>query len=72
MKLGDNIISWRSSTQPRVAKITADSAVAAMAPTAILGELVNVLRVSMMIPTPIVEIPCDNRAAIVLAIGEGS
>ena len=41
VKLGDNIISWRSSKQPQVAKSTADNDVTAMASTAMLGELVK-------------------------------
>ena len=55
-----------------MAKSTTDSEVTAMAATANLGEYVKALRESMFLPTPTFELTCDNRAAIVLAGGEGS
>ena len=72
IKIGDNTVCWRSSKQPQVAKSTADSEVTAMASTAILGDYVKTLRESLFIPTPYFDLKCDNRAAIVLATGEGS
>ena len=40
--------------------------------TGVLADYVSTLRESLCLPTPTMEIRCDNTAAIVLASGEGS
>ena len=72
IKLGVNTVAWRSSKQPKSSLSTADSEVHACAATAIIADYVKELRESLCLPTPNLEIRCDNRAAVILATGEGS
>ena len=72
VKLGENVITWRSMKQSEVSSSSAESEVQALAMTGVLAEYVATLRESLCLPTPTVEIRCDNTAAIVLATGEGS
>ena len=72
IKLGVNGITWRSMKQNEVSLSSAESEVQALASTAVLAEYVRTLRESLCIPTPTIELRCDNIAAIVLATGEGS
>ena len=72
VKLGVNVITWRSMKQSEVSLSSAESEVQALASTAVLSEFVRTLRESLCIPTPAIELRCDNTAAIVLATGEGS
>ena len=51
---------------------SAESEVQALAMTGVLADYVSTLRESLFLPTPTMEIRCDNTAAIVLASGEGS
>ena len=51
---------------------SAESEVQALASTEVLGDYIKTLRESLCLPTPIMELRCDNTAAIVLATGEGS
>ena len=70
--LGKNLVVWISAKQPQTAKSTTDSEAIAMAATCILAEYVKVLRESVCLSLSDVRIKCDNRAAIVLATGEGT
>ena len=72
IKLGSNVITWRSSKQPAGSINTTESEVQAVASTEQLGEYVKALRESTCKPRPDVELGCDNTSAIVLSIGEGS
>ena len=72
VKLGDNVITWRSMKQPTVSASSAESEVQALAHTEKLADYIRTLRESLCLPTKSVEIRCDNIAAIVLATGEGS
>ena len=72
VKLGDNTVAWRSSKQPASVLNVAESEVHACACTANLADYVKALRESICLPTPNIEIKCDNTAAITLATGEGS
>ena len=58
--------------QPQTTKSTTGSEATAMAATCILAEYVKALRESVGLPLSEVRIRCDNRAAIVLATGEGT
>ena len=72
IKLGSNTVAWRSAKQPKSVLNTAESEVHACACTSNIAEYVKELRESLCLPTPNVEIRCDNEATIVLATGEGS
>ena len=72
IKLGENVVTWRSMKQSEVSSSSAESEVKALAMAAVLAEYVSTLRESLCLPTPVTEIRCDNTAAIVLATGEGS
>merc|ERR1711867_98811 len=72
VKLGENVITWRSMKQSEVSLSTAESEVQALAMTGVLADYVATLRESLCLTTPTVEIRCDNKAAIVLSTGEGS
>ena len=72
IKLGENVVTWRSMKQSEVSLSSAESEVQALAMTGVLVDYVSTLRESLCLPTPAVEIRCDNTAAIVLATGEGS
>ena len=72
IKLGENVVTWRSAKQTEVSRSSAESEVQALSMTAVLAEYITTLRESLCLPTPSVEIRCDNRAAIILATGEGS
>ena len=72
IKLGENVVTWRSAKQTEVSRSSAESEVQALSMTAVLAEYITTLRESLCLPTPSVEIRCDNKAAIVLATGEGS
>ena len=72
IKLGANTIAWRSGKQVKTGLSTAESEVHACAHTTIIADYVKELRESLCLPTPVMEIRCDNKAAIVLATGEGS
>ena len=58
--------------QSEVSLSSAESEVQALASTDVLAEYVKTLRESLCLPTPVVELRCDNIAAIVLAAGDGS
>ena len=58
--------------QSEVSLSSAESEVQALAMTGVLADYVSTLRESLCLPTPTMEIRCDNTAAIVLASGEGS
>ena len=58
--------------QSEVSLSSAESEVQALASIAVLADFVKTLRESLCLPTPEVELRCDNTAAIVLATGEGS
>ena len=58
--------------QSIVSSGTAESEVQAMPSTAMFGESLQALLGSLGIPTPRMEVKCDNKAAIVLTTREGS
>ena len=58
--------------QSEVSLSSAESEVQALSMTGVLADYVMTLRESLCLPTPVVELKCDNTAAIVLATGEGS
>ena len=58
--------------QSEVSLSSAESEVLALSMTGVLADYVMTLRESLCLPTPVVELKCDNTAAIVLATGEGS
>ena len=72
IKLGVNVVAWRSMKQTESTISTAESEVQALASTEVLAEYIRTLRESLFLPTSVVRIKCDNTAAIVLATGEGS
>ena len=72
VKLGENLVAWRSMKQSEASVSSAESEVQALATTEVLAEYIKTLRESLCIPTPVIELRCDNTAAIVLATGEGS
>ena len=72
VKLGINVVAWRSMKQTEVSTSSAESEVQALASIAVLADYVKTLRESLCLPTPTIELRCDNTAAIVLATGEGS
>merc|ERR1712240_828448 len=72
VKLGDNLVTWRSMKQSEVSMSSAESEVQALATTEVLADYIKTLRESLCLPTPLIELRCDNTAAIVLATGEGS
>ena len=71
VKLGSNVVAWRSMKQSEVSVNIVESEVQALASADLLGDYVKTLRESRC-PTPTSEIRCDNAAAIVLSTGEGS
>ena len=58
--------------QTEVSTSSAGSEVQALASTEVLADYIKTLRESLCLPTPMMELRCDNTAAIVLATGEGS
>ena len=72
VKLGENTVAWRSARQCKSVTSTAESEVYACACTTNIADHIKELRESFCLPTPNVEIRCDNKACIVLATGEGS
>ena len=72
VKLGDNLVAWRSMKQSEASMSSAESEVQALASTEVLADYIKTLRESLCLPTPVMEIRCDNIAAIVLATGKGS
>ena len=72
VKLGLNVVAWRSMKQTEVSVSSAESEVQALASTEVLADYIKTLRESLCLPTPVIELKCDNTAAIVLATGEGS
>ena len=72
VKLGVNVVAWRSMKQTESSISTAESEVQALASTEVMAEYIRTLRESLCLTTPVVRIKCDNTAAIVLATGEGS
>ena len=70
--LNGSALSWRSSKQPQIAKSTADSEITAAASSAILGQNIRALLESMLVNVGPFDLLIDNKAAIVLATGEGS
>ena len=72
IKLGLNTVAWRSAKQAKSVLSTAESEVYACACTTNMADYVKELRESICLATPTMEIMCDNKAAIVLATGEGS
>ena len=72
VKLGSNVVAWRSMKQTEVSVNTAESEVQALASADVLADYVKTLRESLCLPTPMIEIRCENTAAIVLSTGEGS
>merc|ERR1712240_217341 len=72
IKLGVNVVAWRSMKQTESTISTAASEVQALASTEVMAEFIRTLRESLCLSTPVVMIKCDNTGAIVLATGEGS
>ena len=72
IKLGKNVVTWRSMKQSATSLSSAESEVQALAMAGVLADFVSTLRESLCLPTQVMEIRCDNTAAIVLASGEGS
>ena len=72
VKLGVNVVAWRSMKQTEVSISSAEGEVQALASTDVFADYVKTLRESLCLPTPTIELKCDNTAAIVLATGEGS
>ena len=72
VKLGINVVAWRSMKQTEVSTSSAESEVQALASTEVLADYIKTLRESLCLPTPMMALRCDNTAAIVLATGEGS
>ena len=58
--------------QTEVSTSSAEGEVQALASTEVLADYVKTLRESSCLPTPTIELRCDNTAAIVLATGEGT
>jgi hypothetical protein len=69
---GGHLLAWRSAKQPQVAKSTADAEVTALSATLGMAENVKALLCSMRVPVELINVMCDNKAAIVLSTGEGS
>ena len=72
VRLGTNTVAWRSAKQAKSVLSTAESEAYACACTTNIADYVKELRESLCLPTPMMMIKCDNKAAIVLATGEGS
>ena len=72
MKFGLNVGAWRSMKQTEVSLSSAESEVQALASTELLADYIKTLRESLCLSTPVMELMCDNTAAIALATGEGS
>ena len=72
IKMGTNVVTWKSMKQSEISLSSAESEVQALASTAVLADFIKTLRESLCLPTPEVELRCDNTAAITLATGEGS
>ena len=72
VKLGINVAAWTSMKQTEASLSTAEGEVQALASTEVLAEYIRILRESLCLPTSVIELKCDNTAAIVLATGEGS
>ena len=72
VKLERNVVAWRSMKQAEVSVRSAEREVQALASADVLADYVKTLRESLCLPTPMIEIRCDNTAAIVLSTGEGS
>ena len=72
IKLGENVVTWRSAKQSEVSLSSAESEVQALSMAGVLADYITTLRESLCLTTSSVEIRCDNKAAIVLATGEGS
>ena len=53
IKLGDNVVTWRSMKQSEVSISSAESEVKALAMTSVLAEYVSTLRESLCLPTPV-------------------
>ena len=72
VKLGTNVVAWRSMKQTEVSISPPESEVQALASIEVLADYIKTLRESLCLPTPVLELMCDMTAAIVLATGEGS
>ena len=68
---GGSPLCWKSGRQAQVARSTADSELTALASTYSMAENVKALLESMGLPIKVINMLCDNRAAIILATGEG-
>ena len=64
IKLGINVVAWRSMKQTDSAISTAESEVQALASTEVLAEYIRTLRESLCSPTSVVRKKCDNITAI--------
>merc|ERR1711942_108429 len=69
VKLGANVVAWRSMNQTEVSTSTAESEVQAVTSTDMLADYIMTLRESLCLATPTIELRCDNNASIVLASG---
>ena len=69
---GENVITWRTCEQPQIARSTTDSEATAMAMNLNMIDFVISLQESMSVMAGPGLIKCDNKAAIVLATGEGT
>ena len=72
IQIGDNVITWRSQKQATISMSSAESEAQALAATEVIGDFIKALRESTCIPTPVVELRCDNNAARVFTTGDGS
>ena len=68
---GGSPLCWKSGRQAQVARSTADSELTALASTYSMAENVKALLESMGLAISVINMMCDNRAAIILATGEG-
>ena len=55
VKLGINVVAWRSMKQTEVSLSSAESEVQALASTEVLAEYIKTLRESLCLPTPVME-----------------
>ena len=56
VKLGYNVVAWRSIKQTEVSVSSAESEVQALASTEVLADYIKTLRESLCLPTPVIEL----------------
>ena len=69
VKTGDNTNTWRSLRQPQTGTSTTSRQMKATAATAVLGDMVQALKESVMNPTNGPDTKWDNKATISFSTG---